>query len=80
MANYQNFSSLLLDNIDNGMLITSELMTPSKDATDTTGRPTLSKSITSWYSGKVRISFRTTSVNSTCKKVELRNKDDYIKD
>ena len=47
MANYQNFSSLLLDNIDNGMLITSELMTPSKDATDTTGRPTLSKSITS---------------------------------
>lgn len=40
MANYQNFSNLLLDNIDNGMLITSELMTPSKDATDTTGRPT----------------------------------------
>ena len=45
MANNQNFSSLLLDNIVNRIPITSELMTPSKDGTDTTGRPTLSKSI-----------------------------------
>ena len=44
MANNQNFSNLLLENIDNEIPITFELITPSKDATATTSLPTLSKS------------------------------------
>ena len=44
MANNQNFSNLLLENIDNEILIAFEVITSSKDVTETTGRPALSES------------------------------------
>ena len=43
MANNQNFSNLLLENIDNEILIAFEVITSSKDLTET-GRPALSES------------------------------------
>ena len=44
MANNQNFSNLLLENIGNEILIAFEVITSSKDLTETTGRPALSES------------------------------------
>ena len=51
MVNNQNFNNLLLENIDNEIPITFELTTPTKDATETTGRSTLSKSSASHSPG-----------------------------
>lgn len=44
MANNKQFSNLLPKNIDNEIPITFQLIAPSKEATETTGRPRRSKS------------------------------------
>ena len=44
MTNNQNFRIQFPENVDNEISIAFELLTPSKNATATTGRPTLSKS------------------------------------
>ena len=80
MANNQNFSNILLENIDNEIPVTLELITPSKEPAQTTARPTRSKSPINDSTVYLSESFKNHLQQQVLLlQTELKNIDKYIK-